>query len=206
MGTRIVIFLCLLNIIVINAQQIQITVSGFNMDFREPCERIEYEKQAKRSFQIVSELYNSKEFQDSIKALKNFACYNVRGNLSNLYCDNDNLNGEEILKELLKKQKDSLFLILKEKHRSSLGMTVPFKTETIAFFNNIMQDMPDLPFAYALAVNIAHEYMHHIGFLHETNNTNEINCYPDKEKHNKDVAYRVGWIAYRILSKNYGKY
>lgn len=52
--------------------------------------------------------------------------------------------------------------------------------------------MPKLPFLYAYAAHICHEFMHNVGFCHHSNDTD-------------DVAVAVGEIAYFNIKKWYLK-
>ena len=95
-----------------------------------------------------------------------------------------------------------------------LGKTIPTNNYTTAFYNNIKDDMCNLPFAVGLAVNLCHEYMHHVCFCHPKNPRDRVWRKPassikcddelyDPENYTTDVAYRIGWIGYDILLRWY---
>jgi hypothetical protein len=162
---------------------------------------------AEAAFRLMSKVYSSQEFQDSLRRL-NFpdnSCTSCGGATIN--------SGDAILNMLFSKTGETWDLVIKKKS-GALGKTTPGNNYTTAFYYNITGDMCNLPFAIGLAVNLCHEYMHHICFCHPKNPddsywrkpSNGIKCDDelyDPVSYNSDVAYRVGWIAYDILLRWY---
>lgn len=166
-----------------------------------------YRADAIRAFELVNEVFNSKEFQQEISNM-DFSCES--------YCDGCSgnvrrISGVEVLNKLFSKQEVSLKLILNKKG-GALGETINNSTTTKAWYKNIVQNMPELPFAYALASNLCHEYMHTVGFCHiyctgwrcpSDKKLKEIGEKPDEKFIKEDVTYKVGWLAYYILYDKY---
>ena len=185
-----------------DTRSITITMGTLTCKFRD-----DLRPQAEAAFKLMSKVYSCKEFKDSLRKLS------FPGNACNA-CGSDSIkSGEAILNVLFSKQQETWDLIVKRKS-GALGKTIPQRKYTTAFYENIEGDMCNLPFAIGLAVNLCHEYMHHICFCHPKNPddsywrkpSNGIKC--DDEKYDPvnyttDVAYRVGWIAYDILLRWY---
>lgn len=162
-----------------------------------------YKADAIKAFELVNEVFNSEEFQQEIGKM-NFDCES--------YCDGcqdskSRISGDEVLNKLFGKPEVVLKLIL-EKRGSALGATSKNATTTTAWYKNIVDDMPELPFAYALAANLCHEYMHTVGFCHiyctgwrcsKDKRLRESGGKPDAKFIKDDVTYKVGWLAYYIL-------
>ena len=158
---------------------------------------------ADKSLRIASYLFNSKEFQDSILKLK-FPFANHCAD-----CDNnsDNTNaviaGKEILDSVFRQK--TIYLILRllpvgkpplsffgKKKCWGLGNTCPNTDSITSFYKNIDCDMgDDLPFSYAYAVHLCHEYLHDVGYCHTDNDIVD------------DIAEAVGWIAFYYINKWY---
>ncbi|MES2678532.1 MAG: hypothetical protein V4635_01545 [Bacteroidota bacterium] len=180
---------------------VAIRLSGFECSFSDTLE-----KYAAPAFKIMNEIFNSDQFRDSIKKIT-FAA-------TNKWKNKTAIPGTEVLAELDKHKNDEWKLIMKEKS-GALGETVPGDDKTKAYLENILYDMCraddpcKFPFEYALAVNLCHEFMHHIGYVHHKNPkdttpipSNPYNCkdvFYDPSVYPKDIAYRTGWIVYDIF-------
>lgn len=168
-----------------------------------------YKPDVLKAFQLANFIFNSKAFQEEIRSVH--LDYNS-------YCPqhrqpgrSGQISGEEILKRLFKEKQVLIAMHLK-KSGGALGETSDSSYHTTAWHDNIVADMPELPFAYGLAVNLCHEYMHQVGFCHlyctawicKGNRLKEPKGgkEPDPVFFNKDVTYRVGWIAYYHILKN----
>lgn len=198
---HIIIFACLAISIVAQAQtrKIDIQLGEYKCGFRD-----DLKDDAVRAFKIMSDVFSSQQFQDSLAKLT-FKCSNA---CPKTQCA-DQFSGPSILNALFSKTSDSWNLKIK-RSAGALGETVPYTDNTIAYQKNISKDMCNLPFDIALAVNLCHEYFHHIGYCHPRNpkdvelrkpkNGNECDDeYFDSVSYKEDIAYRVGWIAYDIL-------
>ena len=141
-----------------DTRKISVSLSKYKCRFR-----TDLKPNADSAFKIMTRVFNSDEFKSAIKLL-NFPCYN--------YCKScttqTNISGYDVLNHIFNKKEDSLFLFIKKKG-GALGRTKPFNVRTTAYYKNIMSDMCNLPFSAALAVNLCHEYMHHVGFCHLNN-------------------------------------
>jgi hypothetical protein len=139
------------------------------------------------ALKIAVRVLNAKEFQDTIKKL-DF----MYENHCNGCGDNEDGNGKprikgkEILDRLYREKNVDLKLVLK-KCSYELGHTCPNEYLITSCFGGITRNMPDLPFEYAYAVHICHEYMHQIGY-----------CHTD---HKDDIAEAIGEIAYWIVEQ-----
>jgi hypothetical protein len=167
---------------------------------------------AGNAFKLMSMVYSSKDFQDSLAKLT------FPSNACNACGIASSLKGDAILDILFSKPTDTWGLILK-KHSGAMGKTTPQESFTKAFYYNIAGDKGDmcnLPFAIGLAVNLCHEYMHHICFCHPKSPDDVFYRKPPNGNHcedenfdpvnyETDVAYRVGWIAYDILLRWYNE-
>jgi len=162
---------------------------------------------ADKALRIASLLLSSKAFQDSISRLI-FPASNYCRGYSNDGNRKDSITGRVILDMLYKKQRVSLNLIMepvgkkpiyrkppKENSCFGLGFTNPGSDIIHSYFENINCDMAaELPFAAAYGVHLSHEYLHDIGFCH---NTNEVET---------DIAEAVGWIAYHFIKQWNGQH
>jgi hypothetical protein len=184
------------------ARSITISLGELTCKFRS-----DFRPDAEKAFELMSKLYSSEEFQDSLRRLT------FPDNSCNS-CGSDKINsGSAVLEQLFLKTNETLDLVIK-KGGGALGKTSPQANYTTAFYKNIRSDMCKLPFFVGLAVNLSHEYMHHICFCHPKDPIdtswrkpfNGNHC--DDEKYDPinyrtDIAYRVGWIAYDILLRWY---
>lgn len=150
---------------------------------------------ATHSLRIVNYLFNSKEFQDSISK-RDFNYHNVCiGCNSNKEDNRPRILGEEVLNKLFNYNTVPLNLILLKVGRKpilgrcfGLGFTCPNTNTITSYYKNINCDMSkELPFEYAYAVHLCHEYMHNIGY-----------CHTD---HVDDIAEATGWIAFHFINK-----
>jgi hypothetical protein len=153
---------------------------------------------ADSAFYISNTIFNSEEFQDSIRNLSfrhSSYCKTCKKNVPD---NGQRISGTTVLDSLFKE--DSVVMTMNlQKSGSGLGSTCPGQYYTNAYYENIKENMKELPFAYALAVNLCHEYMHQVGFCHLYGKLNEPNNTPDMRYINDDVSYRVGWIAYYLV-------
>jgi hypothetical protein len=166
----------------------------------------QYQPNAQKAFMIASAVFNSAEFQDSVKNL-NFPYRNYCRNCKpiRIYLGSKTISGQTVLDSLFKRPAVTMSLELDSGTcDGSLGQTCPLgvnpKHLTTSYYNALACDMPELNFPYRLAVNLCHEYMHFVGFCH----LDPIDKAPDKDHpapiaYRRDIAYRVGWIAYYIL-------
>jgi hypothetical protein len=168
-----------------------------------------YKDTAVNAYKIVSAVFSSKEFQDQVAALS-FKCESYEPGCNKIPLTNGRISGQTLLDMLFKVKAVTDTLHLK-KGGGALGETKPFRNITYTHFKPLRKDMPELPFTYSLAVNICHEYMHSLGFVHLYCNPptetcpglNEQDQQPDPQFYNDDVTYRIGWIAYYILKDKY---
>ncbi|AWH83861.1 hypothetical protein HYN59_01450 [Flavobacterium album] len=167
-----------------------------------------FKKDAEEAFRLVNVIFNSQEFQYQVSKLS-FDCKSYCDGCRNIQTINGRISGNQVLDKLFSKPEVAIKLIL-ERSGSSLGETSPGSSTTYAWYENIKDNMPDLSFAQALAVNICHEYMHTIGFCHTyctgswpfcpgKRKLNEEGDDPDPKFMNQDVTYTIGWLAYYIL-------
>jgi hypothetical protein len=160
-----------------------------------------YKKSIDSAFVIMCAVFNTHEFQAALEK-NNFPC-------ENRCCISCNQNksiiiGKEILDSLYNELSVSMTINLESKCHKKLGFTNYKKYYTTACLKNIIDDMPKLPLSYAIAVNLCHEYMHHIGFYHSSFDLSDIdNEHPNPDGYKNDIAYRVGWDAYYLLKKWY---
>jgi hypothetical protein len=171
--------------------------------------RNDMEPTAQRAFRIATAIFNSPEFQKEISDMS-FSCESYCKGCKSISLNNQNrISGEEVLNKLFSERSVEMTLELK-KSGSALGETRAGAYYTTAWHDNIQADMPEFnfDFAYALAINICHEYMHQVGFCHlyctgwtcaKKNRLNEPNGNPDPKFIEEDVTYKVGWAAYHIL-------
>ena len=191
-----------------NYHKITISLKDFNCNFRD-----DLKNDALVSFDLMSAVFSSKQFQDSIAVLNmsKFLCNNI--------CDDSKCNiaidNSDLLNKLFSNEHTTWSLIIKKKS-GKLGSTIPFSDETTAYYKNINSDMCNLPFHIGLAVNLCHEYIHHIGYCHPKDpkdyefrrprNSNKCNDEKyDPKSYQDDIAYRIGWIAYDIVLEWYKK-
>jgi hypothetical protein len=167
-----------------------------------------YRDTAINAFRIMTAIYSSQEFQDSVSKI-DFKCKSFAAGCNRIELTNGRIEGKTVLNLLFKRNVANIKLILKE-NGGALGETYVNTDTTNTYFNPIRDDMKTIPFTYALAVNLCHEYMHSIGFQHLycsgffcLNHLSEHGDDPDPKFINDDVTYRVGWIAYRIMQRKY---
>ncbi len=195
------------------AQQ-KISINMRNFTCYDESLKQQYKAESVKAFAVASDLFSSQEFQDSLQKLSfpvKTLCKSCGPGRKSFQ---RGISGEQVLSILFNKKSDFLDLDMQKKS-GALGATVPCQSLTTAYYQNIYNDMCHLPADIRLAVNLCHEYMHHIGFCHEQNPKDTTlrlmvkkdNCrieYYDPISYKNDVAYRVGWIAYDILNRKYG--
>jgi hypothetical protein len=195
--TKLLFFLS----VVAFGQTIKITVNTANskcFDSRE-YNTSKFAKSIDSAFSIMTAVFNSTEFRSAIEKA-NFRCNNRC--CQNCQQNNTVIDNKEILDSLFKELNVSMTIKLKQKCRNKLGATNYKEYKTIACLANIKADMPQLPLSYALAVNLCHECMHHIGFYHSSYDLSDIdNDTPNPNGYKNDIAYHVGWDVYRLLKK-----
>jgi len=167
---------------------------------------------ADSAFKIASAILSSPEFQNEISNMT-FKCDSYCDGCKNIENANGRISGGEVLSRLFKESNVAITLDLRESG-GPLGETSEGSYYTKAWYESIRSDMPEFnfSFAYGLAVNLCHEYMHQVGFCHlyctgywpkcsKKYRLNEENHKPDPKFINDDVTYRVGWSAFYILKK-----
>ncbi|UOQ73907.1 hypothetical protein [Hymenobacter cellulosilyticus] len=147
---------------------------------------------------IMNAVFSSAEFQtryaDASFPKINYCDEQARENQAS-----DFITGPQMYSTLFQAAQASWAVKLKRRG-PALGSTLPHTGITTAYYKNIRADMPELPRAYALAVNLCHEYMHELEYCHRSNRFNEPDAaHPDPEGYQKDIAYRVGWDAFYQL-------
>lgn len=157
---------------------------------------------ADKVLKIACYLLNSQEFQDSLSKLK-FPYANHCIGCGTGKDRNETIPGKIILDSIFRKNKVNLTLrlmqvgkppikIFRKKWCWGLGNTCPNTDSITSFYDNIDCDMgEDLPFTYAYAVHVCHEYAHNVGY-----------CHTDHDLDN-DVAEAIGWIAFYYIKKWY---
>ena len=156
---------------------------------------------ADRALTIASYLFNSKEFQGSIQKLNFPFSNNCVDCGTNSEENKPNITGQTILESIFRKAEVDLVICLKRVGKPpvlgvcfGLGNTCPNTDSITSFYRNIKCDMAkDLPFSYAYAVHLCHEFMHNIGYCHTDNDVDN------------DVADAVGWIAFHFVREWYVK-
>jgi hypothetical protein len=156
------------------------------------------EKEADNALRIANYIYNSKEFQDSLRK-RDFAYSNICEKCNpNREPDKPRFKGQAVLDKLFSKPKPTLNLYLRKtglpppagKECFALGFTCPDEHYITSYYKNIMCELgKELPFEYAYGIHICHEYMHEIGYCHTT--------------HNDDVAEAAGLIALHLMNRWY---
>ncbi|RSK50124.1 hypothetical protein [Hymenobacter rigui] len=177
-------------------RRIQITVDKEN-SYYGPA----YKSCVDSAYAIMNAVFNSAKFQSMYK--------NVKFPNSN-YCDweerdkhsPNGITGQQLYDRIFARQKPSWGIYLRMKSGGALGYTYPHTGRTTANYYTIRYDMRKLPRAYALAVNLCHEFMHERGLCHESNKFNQPDSeHPDPKGYKNDIAYRIGWDTYFILRK-----
>ncbi|MDB5091485.1 MAG: hypothetical protein JWR09_5479 [Mucilaginibacter sp.] len=168
---------------------------------------LEKRKTIDSAFTIASALLSSEEFQ-SIYTNLDFPYWNHckvgECSADKNHTGPETTTGKEVMNLLFKEANVVMTIDLKKRSRHALGATCPGNYFTTAYYENILKDMPHLPYAYAIAVNLCHEYMHQVGLCHYSNSFQEPDDeHPDPEGFKNDVAYNVGWNAYYIATKWY---
>lgn len=139
---------------------------------------------ADKALQIASQILSSHEFQDNVSRL-DFQYANHCLSCSESQSGGERIPGMIILDSTFRKAAAILDLNMNEgRCKNALGSTCPNYSIITSNYKAIECDMSNLPFEYAYAVHICHEYMHIIGY-----------CHTD---HKDDVAEQIGWIAYYI--------
>lgn len=161
--------------------------------------------EVRMAFDLMNKVFNSEQFQKEIAATslnkESYCAENGSGK-------KDKIPGTEILETLFKEKNPTIKITLRRRG-SAMGATSANSYNTKAWYKNIVDDMPELPFAYALAVNLCHEYMHQVGYCHlyctgklcpEDKLLKEPGGgKPDPGFYKEDVTYHIGWLAYYIL-------
>ncbi len=192
-------------IVPLKAQVISITKKTGSHNYRDD---MQFAESSDSAFKIMSFLLSSPEFRTAISALRFPHSSYCRG-----YGNRGSIDGTDILTVLYRRQADSLKLVI-EDSSDALGNTFAGSDSTTAFYKPIYNDMCHLPFSVALAVNLCHEYMHRLGYCHQHKPHEHTYRTPptgdkctdekyDPDAYSRDVAYRVGWIAYDILNTLY---
>lgn len=162
------------------------------------------------AFKIASALLSSSEFQ-SIYIDLDFPYWNHckpgKCKADKHHSGPERTTGKEVMDLLFKETNVVMTIDVEESSDSALGSTCPNDYSTTAYYKNILADMKLLPPAYAIAVNLCHEYMHHVGLCHYSNSFHEPDEeHPDPDGFKNDVAYNVGWNAYYIATKWYAEH
>ncbi len=164
-----------------------------------------------KAFRIASIILNSEEFKSDFSKLS-FSCDSYCKGCEKIKLNSEGrIDGKTILNKLYEESNVQMSLELRKKGHA-LGETSEGSYQTIAWVENIREDMPEFEsdFSYALAVNLCHEYMHQIGFCHlycagwlcpKKDRLREVNGKPDPKFFKGDVTYYVGWRAFYILEK-----
>lgn len=154
---------------------------------------------ADKALVVASFLFNSKEFQDSMQKLNFPFANNCVDCGSNSDENKPHITGQTILENIFKVKQVYLTLRLKKVGKPpafgkcfGLGNTCPNTDSITSFYKNINCDMAkDLPFSYAYAVHLCHEFIHNVGYCHTDNNIDN------------DIAEAVGWIAFHFIKEWY---
>jgi hypothetical protein len=155
---------------------------------------------ADSALMIASYIYNSKEFQDSVSHLT--FSYRNRCSGAKKSPIKPDVNGNEIIDSLFKRTEIKYNLTLLNENKRGLGYTCPESQHTFSRYGVILQNMvtgsdltenSKLPFNYAYAVHICHEYSHDVGFCHWRNKPNVKD----------EVSEAIGEIAYCYALKFY---
>lgn len=167
-----------------------------------------WKAEADSAFVILNKVFNSREFQDSLRKLTF---------INENYCNTNAqvqpfITGAIALDSLFKEPNVSWTLRYKVID-GALGSTTPGTYITTAYRHNITKDMPELSPAYRLAVNLCHEYFHQVNYCHtydpgELHENYQIRPgdFVDLPVYNRDVTYRVGWIAYFLIKDHIIQY
>lgn len=135
---------------------------------------------------IASRIFSSAEFQNKVIKLDfkyENHCQKCRTNADPR---EERIPGKVILDSIFRNRSVTINLIMNEGVcHGALGSTCPNYVKITSNYKAIRCNMPKLPFEYAYAVNICHEYMHIVGYCHTD--------YVD------DVAEKIGWVAYYIV-------
>ncbi len=210
MKTAFIFSLLTLSVIYLSQAQYPPRTITIHMDENESSYfSSKYKDTAINAYKVVSAVFSSKEFQDQV-ALLSFKCDSYQLGCDKITVTNGRISGQTVL-DMLFKVPDVTDTLHLKRNGGALGKTPPFRNITTTYFNPIRRDMPELPFTYSLAVNICHEYMHSLGFVHLYCNPPTATCpglneqggKPDPQFYDDDVTYRIGWIAYYILKDRY---
>jgi hypothetical protein len=142
---------------------------------------------------IAAYLFNNPEFQDSIAKLSftwdNYCNACGRGEID----ATKSISGKTVLDSIFRRAEEvlNLEIVRGPLVGSSLGRTCPNTNQIKSYYRGIMRNMGhELPFSYAYAVHLCHEYTHNVGYCHTDNGPG-------------DVAESVGEIAYHFIKKWY---
>lgn len=157
-----------------------------------------FEDTAKKSLNILSEVFSSKEFKDSLLKYS-FVCSNASseaclGNSPLLHrykCDNslNLIKGETVYEDLVADTiKNIRIEIRPSTGSSSFGFTYVC-SDKITSYDWFLKGGRSLPTPIEYAIHLAHEYTHTVGYIHNSK----------KHVKSEDVAYRIGGIVRNIL-------
>lgn len=169
---------------------------------------------ADSAFKIATKILNSPEFKEEILKI-DFNCESYSKGCVEIATTNNRIKGAEVMKRIFSEKEVTLTLVIKSNSNGPLGETKLGSFKTTAWRGTILDNMKEFggSFAYGLAVNICHEYMHHLYFQHlyctgtfkcpKEDRLNEPNYGkdPDPRFINEDITYKVGWVAFYILEK-----
>lgn len=151
-----------------------------------------FEDTAKKTLNILSEVFSSKEFKDSLLKYT-FVCSNGSSDacLANRNkCDSElNLiKGETVYNDLIADTiKNIKIEIRPSSGSSSFGFTYVC-SDKITSYDWFLKGGRTLPTPIEYAIHLAHEYTHTVGYVHSK-----------KHEKSEDVAYRIGGIVRNIL-------
>lgn len=136
---------------------------------------------------IASRIFNSAEFYNELVKLDFRYSNHCKKCGQNENDRSERIAGKEVLDNIFKHPSVTINLFMNRgRCHGALGSTCPGYDRITSNHQAIQCDMSNLNFAYAYAVHLCHEYMHIIGY-----------CHTD---HRDDVAEKVGWIAYYIVT------
>lgn len=143
---------------------------------------------ADSALDIASRIFNSAAFRANMSTLDFSYENHCKDCGSNASPRTERIPGSVVLDSIYRKPVVSLKLAMRSgRCKGALGSTCPDFDHITSNYKAIKCDMGDLPFVYAYAVHICHEYLHIAGF-----------CHTD---HKDDVAEKTGWIAYYIVKE-----
>lgn len=182
--------------------------------FRRPhtFSKVQFASVADSAFRIVSAVFNSQLFQKQVLDT-DFKCDGYCSGCAVTPHTGGRIPGTFVMERIFKDPRVSMVLDL-DYRGGALGETLVNSDTTTAYYWDITNNMrgDGMSFAYQLAVNLCHEYMHRVGFCHLYCAAGEKDCppqdqldepdggeRPDPKFIHDDVTYAVGWIAFHIL-------